>query len=111
MEYQGFIFTKHALERLNDRSVSQELVIKTLQNPDSTQPTEKPGNVKFIRNLHNRNVQVIATYLENQKKWLIVSVWVRGEEDKVPLMWQLIILPFKLLWFLIKKLSHYLINR
>jgi hypothetical protein len=100
MEYQGFIFTKHALERINDRSVTKDMVTQTLRHPDRTQPTDKPGVIKFIRQFGDRPVHVVATLLPDQKKWLIVSVWVRGEEDKVPLAWKLITFPFKLFWWL-----------
>lgn len=97
-----FIFTKHALERLAKRSISQEDAEAVLRYPGRTMPGQKPGTVKFIRNLHNRNMQIVATYLHDQKKWLVVSAWVRGEEDKVPLVWQLITLPFKLLFWLLQ---------
>jgi hypothetical protein len=109
MDYHGFIFTKHALERANDRAVDQEAVVKVLNHPDQTKPTEKPGTVKFIRTLDGRQIHVVATYLADQKKWLIISVWVRGEEDKVPLSWQVITMPFKLIWWLIKAVTKLLI--
>jgi hypothetical protein len=99
-----FIFTKHALERLQQRSISQDTAEAVLYHPDRTEPGQKPNTVKFIRTIHGRNVQIVATYLEDQKKWLVVSAWVRGEDDKVPFAWLLITLPFKLLWWLGKKL-------
>jgi hypothetical protein len=99
-----FIFTKHALQRLSERSISQDAAESVMSKPDTTVPGQKPGTVKFIRRLNDRNIQLVATYLDDQKKWLIVSAWVRGEEDKVPLMWQLITLPFKGIYLLIKML-------
>lgn len=97
-----FIFTKHALQRLSERSISQDAAEAVLSHPDSTVPGKKPGTVKFIRQLQGRNIQLVATYLDDQKKWLVVSAWVRGEDDKVPFIWQLITLPFKLILMLLK---------
>src|SRR5690606_7369011 len=99
-----FIFTKHALERSKIRSVSLDAVVSVLQKPDTTKPTEKENTSKFIRLLNDRLIHVVATYLPEQQKWLVVSVWVRGEEDKPSLSWQLISFPFKALWWLLKKL-------
>jgi hypothetical protein len=102
-----FIFTKHALERLHQRSISQERAEAVLRHPDKTFPGKKAGTIKFIRELDGRNIQLIATYLEREKQWLVVSAWVRGEEDKVPLMWQILTAPFKLSWWLLKRLLHF----
>jgi hypothetical protein len=96
-QYHNLIFTNHSLDRIKLRSISQESVAKVLSHPDETYPDEKPGTIKFIRTLNDRTIHVIATYLKDQKKWLVISVWVRGEEDPQSLVWQLIIFPFKLL--------------
>ena len=98
-----FIFSKHALERLKQRSISQDIAEVALRNPDKTFPGKKPGTVKFIKYIQNRNVQLVGTYLADQKKWLVVSAWVRGEDDQVPLVWTLLTLPFKGAWWLIRK--------
>jgi len=104
MEHQGFIFTKHALERLHQRSISKDVVVQTLKYPDETQPTSKEGSLKFIRTIDQRLMQVVATYVPAQKKWLVISVWVRGEDDQESLSWRLLTWPFKAAWWLVKKL-------
>jgi hypothetical protein len=96
-----FIFTKHALERLNQRDISVSMAETVMRNPEKTFPGNKPNSVKFIRRLDSRNIQLVATYLKDQKKWLVISAWVRGEDDKVPIVWQLITAPFRLVWWLI----------
>jgi hypothetical protein len=98
-----FIFTKHALERLQERAISQERAESVLRNPDKTYPGSKPNTVKFVRTLNDRNIQIVATYLDDQKKWLVVSAWVRGEDDKAPFMWQVITFPFKAAWWVIQQ--------
>ncbi len=99
-----YIFTKHSLERLQQRSISQDAAELVLRSPERTEPGKKEGTVKFVRTVNGRNVQLIATYLQDQKKWLVVSAWVRGEDDKVPLMWLILTFPFKAMWWLMKKL-------
>jgi hypothetical protein len=95
-EYKNMVFTNHALDRLSLRSLSMEAIGKVLSNPDKTFPSDKPESIKFIRQLDDRTIHVIATYLKDKKKWLVVSVWVRGEEDPAPLAWQIITFPFRL---------------
>lgn len=108
--YGQLVFSKHALERMERRTISREMVRLTLTNPDKTFPVQEDAKdfqespkIKFIKTIHGRQTQVIASLLPD-KKWLIISVWIRGEEDKIPLMWQLLTLPFKIGWFLIKKM-------
>lgn len=95
------ILTNHARERLKQRWITEDVVESVLRSPDRTEPGSKPGTVKFVRTLNGRQVQLIGTYLQDQDRWLIVSAWVRGEEDAVPLVWQLITLPFKAVWSLL----------
>lgn len=85
-EYKNAIFTRHALERLKLRRITQDMVIRTLTKPDSTQK-EADDDTEFIRVVDGRKVHVIAAYLKDEKKWLIKSVWVRGEDDPIP-VWQ-----------------------
>src|SRR5687768_9359308 len=102
MKYKNLVFTKHALERLNDRTITAEAVHRVIQTPDKK--FSRDDNTKFIRTLNDRKYHVVASYLEKEHQWLIISVWVRGEEDKEPLMWQLITLPFRAGWWLLKKI-------
>lgn len=110
-EHQGFIFSTHALERVKDRSITQDAVASVMRQPEKTFPGKKRGTTKFIRTLNNRRIHVVASYLADQKKWLVVSVWVRGEDDKVPLAWVVITAPFKLAWWGLKKIGRYILGR
>jgi len=66
--YKNLVFTKHALERTSGRVLTQDAIYQTVTAP-----------------------------IENHQ-WLVVSAWVRGEEDRESLVWQLLSLPFKLTW-------------
>ena len=83
------IFTKHALDRSQQRYVTQEKIEQVLQNPDKTIQIGG-GKSKFTRVIDQRHVQVVASYLSNEDKWLVISAWVRGEEDSAPVLDQLI---------------------
>lgn len=98
-----FIFTTHARQRLQQRSIPIGDAELVLRQPAQTFPGKKVNTTKFVRNVGGRNIQLVATYLQDQKKWLVVSAWVRGEEDRVPLVWHILVAPFKLMWWLIKK--------
>jgi hypothetical protein len=104
------IFTKHATERMSLRSVSESDVRSVLNNPGRTQPAGKPETTKFIRTLRGRDLQVIARHLTAENKTLVISVWVRGEDDPVPLIWTLLAFPFKLSWWIMMQLFKALLK-
>lgn len=97
--YKNLVFTNHAWARVQDRSVSRDAVYLTVSFPDKT--FHNQDNYKFIKTVNGRKIHVVATPIENNK-YLIISTWVRGEDDREPLIWQLITLPFKLSWWILK---------
>lgn len=106
--YKNLIFTKHALARLKKRTVSPDSIYQAVNFPDKK--IKKAENYKFIKKVRDRNVQVIAQFKAKEQKWLIISVWVRGEDDQNSLVWQLLSLPFKLAWFLIAKIAKIILS-
>jgi len=96
--YKNLIFTKHALARMKDRNITEQAVWQTLQKPELTKPEDKPNTTRFIKTINDRKYHVVATHLSETNKTLVISAWVRGEEDAVPIFWQLLTLPFKLSW-------------
>lgn len=105
--YKNLVFTKHALERMADRIITQDAIHQTISNPD--QSFVNQGNTKFIRTINNRLIHVVATPIENQR-WLIISLWVRGEEDRIPLIWQFLTWPFKLIGKILQIFLRYFKN-
>ncbi|NCN45068.1 MAG: hypothetical protein COU63_00640 [Candidatus Pacebacteria bacterium CG10_big_fil_rev_8_21_14_0_10_36_11] len=97
--YKNLVFTKHAWERLDDRSISQDIIYQVVNSPDKTFHNQQ--NYKFIRTINGRKIHVVATPVD-QGKMLIISTWVRGEDDREPFIWLLITLPFKILWWCLK---------
>ncbi len=97
------IYTKHALERMAKRDLSRLSVEQTIKKPDKIW-AEKSEKRKFVAWQGKRQYQVIAKWQEKEQAWLVVSAWVRGEEDQAPLMWRMLAWLFKKLWQLIKLL-------
>jgi len=99
--YRDLILTNHAAARQSLRSIGFEDLYRTIHQPDKKIKI-KGEKWKFIKKIENRQYQIIANYLTDQKKWLVISTWVRGEEDRLPFMWQLISAPFRLVWLAIR---------
>lgn len=99
--YKNLIFTDHALHRTTLRSIRHEAIYQAVNNPDQSFNQEEDA-YKFTKLINDRQHHVIAKKID-EDKWLVISVWIRGEEDPVPLIWQLLTFPFKVLWLLIKK--------
>ena len=82
-EYGGVVWTNHALERLSKRGIPQADALTVMKSPSKTYPGKKGSSVRFIRTVNGRRLFVVAVMDEEAKKWIVLSVWVRGEEDKL----------------------------
>jgi len=89
---------------MSQRSVSVDAVYQAVANPDKQFPEKGSKAIKFIRTVGARTYHVVALWKAPEKSWLIISVWVRGEDDKESLIAQIILLPFKLIWWILKQL-------
>jgi hypothetical protein len=74
------VFTKHARERLEQRNITEEMALKAIATPYRFY-TQKDGGMKFILRINGRNVHVVCQPLPEERKWLVKTVWVRGEDD------------------------------
>ncbi|MDR0463458.1 MAG: DUF4258 domain-containing protein [Pseudomonadales bacterium] len=101
------IYTKHAKERIEMRKLYKPDIEETLLEPDQTIQQDKL-NFKFVKTIEGRKYQVVAKYNDEEKKWIIVSAWVRGEEDPPNYLWLIITFPFRALWWLLKKLFGFI---
>jgi len=95
------VLTKHALERARSRKMELYPIERTILDPDKKISLGEQ-KFKFFKNVAGRHYQLVATFLPKEDKWLIISVWIRGEEDQLPFMWRLISAPFYFLWWLIR---------
>lgn len=97
--------SKHALDRARSRKMELYAIEQLILFPDRQSATAD-GKCKFQKHIAGRHYQAVGTYLAKEDKWLIISVWVRGEEDELPLVWRLLIAPLRLLWWLLSWLGR-----
>jgi hypothetical protein len=89
MQRDKIILTRHAQERMKLRRITEAMIVTAIKKPDQHY-VEADGDTKFIKTVQSRTLHVVSAYLTNERKWLVKSVWVRGEDDPQPL--------WKLLW-------------
>ena len=73
--YEGLIFTNHALDQLARRGLKQDLAWQTWRSPEKSLPGKTLGTTEFQKNFGERKVTLIAK-LNDQKEWVVISCWV-----------------------------------
>jgi|SRR5581483_1193678 len=71
--YGNAIWTNHALDRLNQRGLTQEMAWKTFQHPESS--VKEGESFKYQKKFGRSTVTVIAKQNE-KREWLILSCWI-----------------------------------
>jgi hypothetical protein len=92
------IYTKHALERVGKRSLSKTSIEATIAHHDQRWQ-QGDGSVKFIKQQGTRRYHVVANFLPQKRAWLVISAWVRGEEDR-NVLWEALTWPWRLVRWL-----------
>jgi hypothetical protein len=77
------IYTDHAGQHMKLRRISPAMVAAALDKPERSVPAND-GDTRFIRTVNKREVRVVSHYLPDERAWLVVSTWVRGEDDPLP---------------------------
>lgn len=80
INHKTVVFTKHARERRDLRSVNDDMIIQVMRNPIQTQKLED-GKIKFIGKAMGAKVHVVSRPIVEENKWLVITIWVRGEDD------------------------------
>jgi len=80
INHKTVVFTKHARERLDLRRVGEDMIIQVMRSPIATHKKED-GKIKFVGKSMGAKVHVIGKPIPEQNKWLVISLWVRGEDD------------------------------
>lgn len=73
--YGGIIWTNHALERLSERGLSQDLAWQAFSAPDSQKPGKKAGTTEFRKRVDNATITLIAKP-NDTNEWLVLSCWI-----------------------------------
>lgn len=74
--YKGVILTDHALERMWQRRVTEEMVLSTLSRPDRSRYADAKEKFIYNKSFGREMVEVVASQNE-RKEWVVVSVWSR----------------------------------
>ncbi len=81
--YGGVIWTNHALERLGQRGLTQDLAYQTFKHADLSFPA-KQGGIEYQKKVGASKITIIAKQNE-KREWIIISCWIdpplRGTED------------------------------
>ncbi len=73
--YGGAIWTHHAIERMQQRKLPQDLALAAFQHPDQSLNGKQSGTQEYRKRIDNHTVTIIAK--KNEKgEWLILSTWV-----------------------------------
>lgn len=82
--FAGAIWTNHAIERLDQRGLSQDIAGQTFKNPDKTVPGKVPETFEYTKRFGPSIVTLIVKQNEKQE-WLVLSNWIdpplAGTED------------------------------
>lgn len=72
--YGGVIWTKHALERLEQRGIKQGDAWSVWRSPDQSRFAASKGAWVYYKTWGNDRIEVVAKQNE-KKQWIILSVW------------------------------------
>lgn len=78
--HKTIVYTKHARERLELRRLNEDMVIQVMRNPNKTHEIDD-GKMKFIGKSMGAKVHAVCKPLPEENKWLVITLWARGEED------------------------------
>lgn len=73
--YGNVIWTNHALERLADRKLPQDMAWQAFRKPHDSTLGHKRGTIEYKRSFGKYKVTVIAKQNE-EKEWIILSCWI-----------------------------------
>jgi hypothetical protein len=90
MEYKGVIWTKHALQRLDERGIKIDYALLTLNSSDESRYAQTKGAWIYYRTWGSERIEVVAKQNE-RKQWVVLSVWsktVYSKEYKAESWWR-----------------------
>ncbi len=84
--FGGAIWTNHALNRLDERGLTQDIASRAFNHPDRTLDGRESGTKQYQKRFDKSMVTIVAK--QNEKsEWIILSCWVdpplpRSNDDK-----------------------------
>ena len=74
------VFSRHARERLDLRRMGEDMIIQVMRAPEKTYKQDD-GKIKFVGKDMGAKVHAICKPIPDENKWLVITLWVRGEDD------------------------------
>lgn len=72
--YGSVIWTNHALDRLRERRLPQEIAYKAFMHPDNYQQGKNKGTWEYRKTIDGHLITLVAKQNEH-RQWIIVSCW------------------------------------
>ncbi len=72
--YGGIIWTDHALERLHQRSIPQEVAYLAFRKADQSRYAQSKGGWVYYKTVQGKLIEVVAKKNESNE-WIILTVW------------------------------------
>ena len=72
--YGGVIWTNHAIQRLNERGISQGDAWAVWNRPEQSRYSATKGAWIYYKTYGDERIEVVAKQNE-KKEWIILSVW------------------------------------
>ncbi len=70
----GIIWTNHALERLGQRGLTQDLAWQAFNNPDRSFAGKVAGTTEYQKRFGQSLVTLIAKQ-KRRREWIVISAW------------------------------------
>jgi hypothetical protein len=78
--FKGLYFTKHALERLNERGFKPSDVWAVWHNPQGSRYAASKGAYIYWRKFGNIKVEVVVSK-DERGRWVVISLWAKQISD------------------------------
>lgn len=73
--YGNLIWTHHAIERMRNRGLTQDMARETFKKPDKIIPGKTHGSFEYQKQFDSSRVTLIAK--QNEKyEWIVLSAWI-----------------------------------
>ena len=88
--FKGLYLTNHALERARERGLKISDIWAVWHNPSGSRYASSKGAYIYWRLYGNLRVEVVAK--EVDKRWVVISVWTKRQQEKrAPSLFSLIL--------------------
>lgn len=74
-KYSRVIFGDHSKERQNERGISNQQILKVIQDFDIELPQRRKNRRKFIKEIDGTNLAVVIKERKNAKEALVITTF------------------------------------